>query len=446
MSPVLDDESFVYDLLGNRLNGGATFDKNNALLSVDEAVFEYDLNGNLVRKSVGSEVRFFVYDVGDRLIRVEDGSGGVVAEYFYDPFGRRLFKEVEGVRTYFVYSDEGLVGEFDEGGVELRGYGFRPNSTWTTNPLFLKVGGEYFWFLNDHLGTPQKIVDEQGGVVWEAVYESFGKARVDLEIVESHLRFAGQYFDLETGLYYNWHRFYDPEMGRYFRVDPVWGVNLYGYANGNPVIGIDPTGEWVQIPVGIGLWITFDIILPSFQKAPPFDSGVTVPAGFPLDVFVMKSAICRSVEKNTAKSLWESRPPGIQVRQYGDWWVKRTDPNSNQFLQWWGRLSMKAQADGLKKLGDIGAQYQWRNGKLFVRDVGETLPDGFRLLNPKSRQAYFEGSRRLGTYLNDIQPRNIGKNGLIFDPALDALTKAVGLGGLGAGLGGGLCVQFCGGE
>ncbi len=245
MSLVLDDEGYLYDLLGNRLNGGATFDANNALLSNDEAVFEYDLNGNLIKKTVGTEVTVFVYDVGDRLVRVEDGSGGVVAEYYYDPFGRRLFKEVEGVRTYFVYSDEGLVGEFYSNGVELRGYGFRPNSTWTTNPLFLKVGGEYFWYLNDHLGTPQKIVDSQGVVVWEGVYESFGLARVDVEVVGNNLRFAGQYFDFESGLHYNWWRFYDPGTGRYFRVDPIGldgGINTYKYALNNPLRVYDPFG------------------------------------------------------------------------------------------------------------------------------------------------------------------------------------------------------------
>jgi RHS repeat-associated protein len=241
-SPVLEDESYLYDLLGNRLNDGATFDGNNALLSDDEAVFEYDANGNLVKKTVGTQITHYIYNVEDRLVRVEDGSGVVVAEYYYDPFGRRLFKDVGGVRTYFVYSDEGLVGEFDESGVELKGYGYRPNSIWTTNPLFLKVAGEYFWYLNDHLGTPQKIVDSQGIVVWEAVYETFGKARVDVEVVESNLRLAGQYFDVESGLHYNWHRYYEPGLGRYFRVDPVWALNLYAYVLGQPIRLIDPLG------------------------------------------------------------------------------------------------------------------------------------------------------------------------------------------------------------
>ena len=156
-NPVLEDESFVYDLLGNRLNKNAVLDGNNALLSNDEASFEYDLNGNLVQKTVGGDVVDLVYDVDNRLVWVVG-----VAEYGYDPFGRRLWKEVGGVRTYFAYSDEGLVGEFDESGVEIKASGWKPNSTWSTNPLFFKVSGSYFWYHNDQFGTPQKLVDGQG--------------------------------------------------------------------------------------------------------------------------------------------------------------------------------------------------------------------------------------------------------------------------------------------
>jgi YD repeat-containing protein len=77
-------------------------------------------NGNLTRKTTSTQTRDFIYSVDDRLLRVEDGRGGIVARYYYDPFGRRLWKEVDGVRRHFVYSDNGLVGEFDASGNELR--------------------------------------------------------------------------------------------------------------------------------------------------------------------------------------------------------------------------------------------------------------------------------------------------------------------------------------
>ena len=105
------------------------------------------------------------------------------------------------------------------------------------------------------MGTPQLLVDGQGNVVWEAVYSAFGEARVDVELVESNLRFAGQYFDVETGLHYNWHRFYDPGLGRYLRSDPIWAVNLYGYANQNPLGFIDPKGQLpIIIPIIWGIY------------------------------------------------------------------------------------------------------------------------------------------------------------------------------------------------
>jgi len=95
--------------------------------------------------------------VENRLVRVENEAGAVAADYYYDPFGRRLWKEIGGIRTYFLYSDEGLIGEYDESGTEIKTYGYVPNSEWATNPLYVKEYGVYYWYQNDHLETPQKI-------------------------------------------------------------------------------------------------------------------------------------------------------------------------------------------------------------------------------------------------------------------------------------------------
>ncbi len=132
-----------------------------------------------------------------------------------------------------------MIGEYDANGNALKTYGYRPDSTWTTDPLFLKQGLEYYFYQNDHLGTPQKLVAMNGAVVWSATYTAFGDAVVDVSTVTNNLRFPGQYYDAETGLFYNGFRYYEPGIGRYLQTDPIGflgkDVNWYEYTGNNSI-------------------------------------------------------------------------------------------------------------------------------------------------------------------------------------------------------------------
>ncbi len=89
------------------------------------------------------------------------------------------------------------------------------------------------------------MIDSSAQVVWQTAYLPFGKAQIVTETVENNFRFPGQYYDSETGLYYNYHRYYDPAIGRYLTADPIGldgGVNLYAYVQNNPVNWVDPYG------------------------------------------------------------------------------------------------------------------------------------------------------------------------------------------------------------
>jgi RHS repeat-associated protein len=114
----------------------------------------------------------------------------------------------------------------------------------STDPLFMKVGSEYYWYQNDHLKTPQMMTTSSGAVVWKATYTSFGKAAIDpISTVVNPLRFSGQYEDAETGLYYNRLRYFDPHSGRYISMDFMGlfgGLNLFVYVQNNPASIIDP--------------------------------------------------------------------------------------------------------------------------------------------------------------------------------------------------------------
>ena len=88
-------------------------------------------------------------------------------------------------------------------------------------PIAILEGSNIYYIHDDHNGTPLMVTDKKGAIVWQANYDAFGKATITTEKIVLNLRFAGQYYDDETKLHYNWHRYYDPSIGRYISSDPM---------------------------------------------------------------------------------------------------------------------------------------------------------------------------------------------------------------------------------
>ncbi|RJR29152.1 MAG: hypothetical protein C4576_35575, partial [Desulfobacteraceae bacterium] len=100
-----------------------------------------------------------------------------------------------------------------------------------------------YYFHTDHLGTPQKLTDTAGAVVWSGDYKPFGEVLIGASTIQNYFRFPGQYFDHETSLHYNYHRYYQLKNGRYMSPDPIGqggGIDPFSYASGNPIRFVDP--------------------------------------------------------------------------------------------------------------------------------------------------------------------------------------------------------------
>ena len=97
-----------------------------------------------------------------------------------------------------------------------------------------------------------QTVSESGEIENQYDYDIFGNPTLTVENYLNSIRYAGEFYDAETGLYYLRARYYDPYIGRFISEDSYWGednnplsLNLYTYAHNDPLKYIDPTGHAV---------------------------------------------------------------------------------------------------------------------------------------------------------------------------------------------------------
>jgi RHS repeat-associated protein len=251
---------YGYDLNGNRTSrttgGSATpytyaTDSNRLLTVGTSPTRTYEAGG----RTLFDGARTLAHDARGRLRQVSAAGSTVVSEY--NALGERVVKRSnpgtagEQVTT-FVYDEGGrLLGEYGAGGAPIQ------ETVWLGDIPVATLRGaagatEVLYVHADQIGAPRLLTDTLNRERWRwDLAEPFGDDPVNespagLAAVSYHLRFPGQYLDRETGLHYNYFRDYDPAIGRYVQADPIGlagGVNLYGYAEGNPLSYADPDGR-----------------------------------------------------------------------------------------------------------------------------------------------------------------------------------------------------------
>ena len=244
--------SYEYDANGNRTrmtgSGGdvvSTFDAQDKLVTQGNVTYDYSPSGTLLSRSSPSGTRRFTYDALGGLRRVVLESGQVI-DYVYDAENHRVAKRINGAQTQgLLYGLSGSpIAELDGNGLVVSRFVF---GTRANVPELILQPTRTLRVITDHRGSVRAVVDvATGEVVQQLDYDAFGRVVMDTRPGFQPFGFMSGIYDPTTGLVRFGARDYDAETGRWTAPDPLLidggDVNLYRYADGDPINRSDPSG------------------------------------------------------------------------------------------------------------------------------------------------------------------------------------------------------------
>lgn len=351
---------YSYDAVGNRTA------KNNEVYTIEAASnrlsdittgsstrnFNYSANGNSISDSNPPSATgsfSFIYNDMNRLERV-DNAQGTIESYIYNAQGQRITTDQSGVKTHYFYNNNGrILAELDGSGTTTEEYIWLDDIP-VAMVTAVNASPTLYYIDADHLNTPKKLRDATKATVWDMSSYPFGDIYNIQGSQSLNVRFAGQYLDNNTGLHYNWNRYYDATTGRYITSDPIGlsgGINSYGYALQNPISNIDPEGLYA-IPAAFPLLAKGAAAL---GKAIPYLSpalaalGLNEAINYNQDVDLQKEIEKEANRREYKRICNEPEPPNLDPCERAKWRLNKAkmcmaarQENTNR---WWGGIDTK---------------------------------------------------------------------------------------------------------
>ncbi len=230
------------------LSGTTT--KNSAGTIIASASYTYDAVGNtLTRPTASAGTQELTWDAEGHLASSKDATG--TTSYIYDAQGSRLIRRDPTGKTLYLPGQEVRFTTATGARACTRYYSFNAQT------IASRTAAGLTWLSSDHQGTAQVSVAAVGQQSTVRRQTPYGTPRGGSVAWPNSKGFVGGTVD-NTGLIHLGAREYDPGIGRFVSVDPVFNadapdqMNGYAYANNSPVTLSDPTGlepgaGWVYI-------------------------------------------------------------------------------------------------------------------------------------------------------------------------------------------------------
>ncbi|MBN9685004.1 MULTISPECIES: RHS repeat-associated core domain-containing protein [unclassified Corallococcus] len=267
--------------------------------------YAYDAAGNVVKQTltragVKDEVSQYEYDADNKLTSIQV-TGGSTRNLVYDALGNLT---QDGAGRSFTYNALGQLTGFVDAASQRFAYSYQPDGLRRSKRRANEAPVRFYY---DAAAAPNITTEIQGeasvshqmtgslrasrqvqgsdalallhdqshvvatlagktlaGDRFSAYGETDGGPG-DFTLQDNPFGFKGEYRDAESGLVYMRARYYDPGLKRFISRDSVPLFNRYDYADGNPVMMSDPTGnmawwEWLTLGGALVVGATVTIV------------------------------------------------------------------------------------------------------------------------------------------------------------------------------------------